>query len=304
MHELDGRYLSEVATFLAVVEAGGFAPASHVLNRDPTVLSRRVTALERRLGVRLVERTTRSVVLTEAGSRFAARMRAALAVMGEAQAEAMQGAVIPSGTLRLALPGAFGRAWIAPLLPAFLAAHPAMAIDVSYSDRYVDLVADGYDLAVRIGALPDSRLVVRKLADNRRLVCAAPSYLAARGAPAVPADLARHNCLQFTRHAAFPDWSLRRDGKTVAVKTTGNVRADDAESLVPFAVGGFGLLLCSRWLVGAELADGRLVPVLADWSVEGEGGIHLVRPSAQFTTAKVRAFSAWLVERMAEPPWR
>jgi DNA-binding transcriptional LysR family regulator len=195
--ELTGRRLDEISALLAVMDTGGFAPAARVLGRDASVLSRRVTALEQRLGIRLIERTTRSVKPTEAGARFAERMRAAIAAMTEAELEASDTGTAPRGTLRLALPRAFGRMWIAPLLPEFLSACPHVRIEASYADRYVDLVADGYDVAIRVGDLPDSGLVARKLANQWRLICAAPSYLAARGTPMTPADLGMHDCLQF-----------------------------------------------------------------------------------------------------------
>lgn len=303
MHEFSGRRLDEVVAFLAVLDAGGFAGASRRLGRDASVLSRRVAALERRLGARLIERTTRSAVPTEAGARFAERMRAALAAMAEAEQEAAEAAALPSGRLRLALPGTFGRMWIAPMLPDFLALHPAVSVEASYSERYVDLVAEGYDIALRIGDLPDSRLAARKLADNRRLVCAAPAYLARRGAPARPADLAGHDCLMFTRLVSHPEWRFRRDGRVEGVRVSGPLAADDSHTLVWAGVAGRGLIICSEWLVGPELADGRLVEVLGDWSVDGEGAIHLVRPSARFTAGKVRAFTAWLAGRLAPPPW-
>lgn len=303
MQEFGTLRMDEIAAFLAVIDKGSFAEASRSLNRDASVLSRRVSALERRLGVRLIERTTRSIVLTDVGARYAERMRAAIAAMREAELEAADAAHQPGGTLRIALPGAFGRLWVAPRLPEFLAAHPRVRLDATYSDRFVDLVAEEFDLALRIGALPDSRLIARKLADHRRLVCAAPSYLERRGEPSSPADLARHDCLQFTRHAAYPHWRFRRDGRSESVAVAGAMEADDAESLLPATLAGHGILLCSDWLVGHHLAEGRLVRVLEGWSVEGEGAIHLLRPSARFTAAKVRLFADWIARCLSPPPW-
>ena len=302
--ELTGRRLDEISALLAVMDTGGFAPAARVLGRDASVLSRRVTALEQRLGIRLIERTTRSVKPTEAGARFAERMRAALAAMTEAELEASDTGTTPRGTLRLALPRAFGRMWIAPLLPEFLSAFPYVRVEASYADRYVDLVADGYDVAIRVGDLPDSGLVARKLANQYRLICAAPSYLAARGTPMTPADLGMHDCMQFTRLRSFPEWRFRQGNRIESVKVSGPLFADDAESLIPAAVASHGLILSSEWLVGPELADGRLVQVLPDWTVDGEGAIYLVRPSTRFTAGKTRAFADWISNRLSSPPWK
>jgi len=173
-------------------------------------------------------------------------MRGAVATMAEAEAEATDAAGIPRGTLRLAAPGTFGRMWIAPMLPEFLSAYPGVRLDVSYSERYVDLVAEGFDLAIRIGELADTRLIARKLVHNRRLVCAAPAYLAGHGVPAAPADLAGHNCLQFTRLASFPEWRFRRNGQVEGVKVSGNLDADDAKSLVWAGVAGHGVISSAR----------------------------------------------------------
>ncbi|MER9896506.1 LysR family transcriptional regulator [Mesorhizobium sp. M0119] len=174
--------LAEMAAFAAIAEARSFTKAAARIGRDATILSRRLASLEERLGVRLLHRTTRSVSLTEAGSEFLVRVRAILAAVDEAEAAASAHAGGgPRGVLRLALPGSFGRMWIAPLLPQFLAEFPDVRIEAEFSNRFVDLVAENFDVAVRLGALEDSRLVARKVATRRRLLCAAPSYLARRG---------------------------------------------------------------------------------------------------------------------------
>ncbi len=304
MHDWTSQRMDEIAAFLAVVEEGGFAPGARRLGRDPSVISRRIAALEQRLGVRLLERTTRRVAATEAGLRLADRLRQAVGALAEAEQEAAESGATPQGTLRLALPAAFGRMWIAPLLPEFLAAFPRLKVEASFADRVVDLVAEGYDLAIRVGDLPDSGLVARRLSDHRRLVCASPAYVAARGRPDTPAALRGHDCLSFTRLASYPSWRFRQGGRVEVVRVDGPLRADDAESLVRAALAGHGLVMCSDWLVGPELADGRLVELLPDWAIDDEGAIHLVRSSARFTAAKVRAFADWVLRRLSPPPWR
>ncbi len=300
---MDAAGMDEIAAFLAVAEARSFTTAARSLGRDASVLSRRVGALEARLGVRLLERTTRRVTPTEAGTRLRERMRDALAAMEEAEAEAAQAGASAKGVLRLALPAAFGRMWVAPLLPAFLAAHPDVAIEADYADRYVDLIAEGFDVAVRLGELRDGRLVARRLALARRLVCAAPAYLEARGRPGHPEDLRRHACLGFTGQASHPVWRLCRGDGVVAVRAAGPLLANDAQSLVAAALAGAGVMICADWLVAPELAQGRLVPLLDDWTVEGGSAVSLVRPSAQFTPGKTRAFVDWIAGRLAQAPW-
>ncbi|WP_207481644.1 LysR family transcriptional regulator [Arenibaculum pallidiluteum] len=308
MHELSDQGLEEVAAFLAVLDAGGFAPAARVLGRDASVVSRRVSALERRLDVRLLERTTRRVTPTEAGRRFADRARIALTLLADAEREAADAGTGPQGTLRLSLPEAFGRLWVAPILPEFLTAFPRVRIEAFYSDRFVDLVGEGMDLAIRIGHLPDSSLVARKLGGERRLVCAAPSYLADRQAPKAPTDLAAHDALLFALFDSPREWHFGRGRERARVHMSGPLLTDNVDSLVHAAVAGKGIMMCSEWLVGRELADGRLVRLLPDWTVgAGNGGevaIHLIRPSGRFTAGKTRAFADWITTKLSPPPWR
>ncbi|WP_200888528.1 LysR substrate-binding domain-containing protein [Pseudomonas aeruginosa] len=192
---MNGTEFEQITAFLAAVEHGGFTAAGQALGRDGSILSRRVTALEKRLGVRLMERTTRRLALTEAGEAFHQRMRGALQALQEIEQDTASAATGVRGTLRIALPATFGQMWVAPILPAFLAAYPDLVVETAFEDRYVDLVAESFDVAVRIGTLTDSRLVARRLAPSRRLLCASPAYLQAHGTPVRPADLAQHACL-------------------------------------------------------------------------------------------------------------
>lgn len=305
MQDFTGRDMDEITAFLAVAETGAFARAARRLERDPTVLSRRISALEARLGVRLIERSTRKLALTEAGRSFAHRARAALAGLEEAEQEAREAAQRVTGTLRLALPAAFGRMWVAPLLPEFLQRHPGLRLEASFEDRFVDLIGETVDLALRIGALPDSGLVARRIAGSRRLLCAAPAYLAAQPPVTAPADLARHACLAFTGLRTHPDWRFRRpDGAgIVSVRVSGPLASGEAGALVPAALAGLGVLLCSGWLVAPHLASGALVPVLDDWRAETDEAISLLRPSGRYLPARVRLFGDWLTERLRAQPW-
>ncbi|MGN6315122.1 LysR family transcriptional regulator [Trinickia sp.] len=303
----DGNHVAELAAFAAVAEQRSFTKAAAVLGRDATVLSRRVQSLERRLGVRLFARTTRHVALTEAGVGFLARAQAIAAALADAEEEASaHGSGAPRGTLRLALPATFGRMWIAPYLPDFIAAHPQVRIDASYSNRFVDLVAQGYDLAVRLGELADSRLVARRIAPRRRLLCAAPSFLERHGSPARPEALERLACLAFAGLASHPHWTFANaNGERVTIRADGPMVSDDAEALVHAAVRGLGIMLSTDWLVGRELAAGTLVPVLEEWLPEDEGAIYAVVPSNRLLPSKTRAFIDWIARLFSPaPPWR
>lgn len=296
---MDGTDFDQIAAFLATVENAGFTAAGAALNRDGSLVSRRVTALEKRLGVRLLERTTRRVTLTEAGEAYYQRMRKTVQAMGEIEAEAAETAGSVRGTLRLSLPATFGRMRIAPILPAFLRQHPGLAVEARYEDRYVDLVAEGFDVAVRIGDLADSRLIARKLVPGSRLLCASPDYIAERGMPEHPSDLARHDCIGFSRLASHPVWHFGDNGKTVAVRISGRLVTDDATSLIQAAIAGVGIAMVSDWLAGPELKSDRLVPVLAAYPLVTQEAIYLVHPSAKLVPAKTRAFVEWLVDAMA-----
>lgn len=288
---------------LAVLETGSFSAAGRRLGRDGSVVSRRVAALEARLGIRLLERSTRRVAATEAGARFRDRIREAMDMVRHAEDEVRAMSSSPTGLLRLSLPVEFGRLWIAPRLPEFLVRHPGVRIEACYSDRYVDLIAEEFDVGVRIGELTDSRLVARRLAITRRLICAAPSYLDVRPSLHEADDLSQHECISFTRLATHPVWHLRRDGKNRTIRVSGRLQMDDAQSVAQAALAGMGVIMASDWLVGRELAEGRLVQVLTDWEVRGETGVSVIRASVKHEPAKTRAFVEWIGETFAEPPW-
>jgi DNA-binding transcriptional LysR family regulator len=300
---MDGAQMDEMNAFLAVLETQNFTAAGRLVERDASVVSRRVTALEGRLGVRLVDRSTRRVIPTEAGSRFGERIRLALSTIQEAEAEATQWSTTATGTLRIAVPATFGRLWIAPIIPVFLKEHPGVSVILEHADRYVDLVAEGFDVAIRLGALEDSQLIAKKLAEHRRLICASPAYLKTRGVPRTPSDLENHECLRFSRLSSHPEWRFKKGDDVTSVHVSGLLTADDAQTLVTAALAGAGVVMCSDWLVSQELADGRLQVVLADWVIEGEGAVHVVRPPGRFMPSKTRAFIDWISEQLSRPPW-
>lgn len=289
--------------FVAVVETGSYAAGARALGRDASVVSRRVAALEAHLGIRLLERSTRRVATTEAGARYYDKVSQAMQLLRAAELEAHTLASAPSGLLRLTLPAAFGRRWIAPLLPDFLRTYPAVQISASYTDRYADILADEIDVAVRIGTLTDSRLFSRRLADTRRVLCAAPAYLREVAPLAAIDDLRRVDCLMFTPMSTHPVWHFENGKQKRAVPVTGRMAADDIGALIDATVAGCGVLMAADWLVGDQLQDGRLVEVLPDWRATGENGVYLLRPSRQHESAKVRVFCDWLSQQFAPARW-
>ncbi|MBD8473438.1 LysR family transcriptional regulator [Pseudomonas sp. CFBP 8770] len=301
---LDSQHSDEIAAFLAVASQGSFVAAGRLLQRHPTVISKRLAAMEKRLGVRLMERSTRQVRITEVGAKLEQRLRAALSQIVEAEQQATSGVAQVRGVLRLALPAAMGRLWVAPLLPEFLSAHPGVSIVADYSEHVVDIIEQGYDLALRIGELDDSRLIANKLCEHRRILCASPAYVERCGMPLTPADLIQHNCLRFSGLASFPEWKLHRAGRQESVTTQGTLTSNDSETLLSAAMAGTGILGAGEWLMSRQLASGELVQILPDWRLDSVGGIYLIRPSAKFPAATVLAFKAWIESRFVDvPPW-
>jgi DNA-binding transcriptional LysR family regulator len=305
MQETGGPRLEQIEAFAAVAEHGGFAAAAKVLGRDPSIVSRRVSALEARLGVRLLARTTRRVVLTEAGAAYLSRVQAILAELASVDIEAAEGAAQPRGLLRVALPATFSRLWVTPWLPHFFSVYPGLRVELLHGDRFVHLVAEGIDVAVRIGALEDSSLLVRRLAPVKIVLCASPDYLARHGAPETPHDLQRHACLGLTIPHLWPDWSLRRGDERTTVRVDGALLTDDGATMVLACLHGAGIMLASDWAVGHELAAGRLVQVLPEWEYDRQSAVHIVLPPGRFVPAKSRAFVERLVaEFTPKPPWQ
>lgn len=290
--------------FAAVARRLSFRAAADDLGLDPTVLSRRIARLEARLGVRLLHRTSRKVALTEAGALFLARCEDLLSRLGDAEAEVSRYAASLTGTLRIAVPNVFGQLQIAPILPEFMERNPDLRVEVTFSDRMVDLVANGLDASVRIGALEaGGDLVVKRLSPIRRVLCASPAYLAAHGPPDRPEDLAKHRTLHFSPLLAGTAWRLRAPGREVEVAIDPILRADNVEALRYAALAGHGIALLATFVAHADLASGRLVVVLPAWEPL-ESDVSLVYPNAPFTPRKVRAFADLLAEHFrGVPPW-
>lgn len=297
--------LDDIAAFIAVAETNSFAAAGLRLAKDPTVISRRLQALEARLGVRLAERTTRQLALTEAGRAYLARVKPILLELEAADREATGYADgEPRGHLRISLPGNFGKLWLGPLIVMFLQQYPRVTLDIEVTNRFVDLIGERYDLAVRLGELPDSRLIARKITDRKRLICASPAYLEKSPALASPQDILNHGCLVSTGRSDPYRWTFKKPtGGTMAISVHAVLASDDAEMLVEACVRGLGLLYTSDWYVGRELAAGHLVEVLPSWPLNDPGGVYIVTPALAGMPSKTRAFSDWLAQHLLPPPW-
>jgi DNA-binding transcriptional LysR family regulator len=296
----------EIGALLAVLETGSFTAAGRRLGRDSSVVSRRLKALETRLGTRLIERSTRRLSATDAGARLRERVEEAMHLIRSGEEEARSLSASPTGLLRVSLPAGFGRRWIAPRLPAFLARYPSLDVEAVFTDRFVDLIAERFDAGVRIGRLEDNRLVARHVLSMRRLLCASPAYLDAHPPIRHPRDLAQHACIGFTPMSTHPVWHLSRHGEKHekhAVRTRSRLATDDIDALMHAALQGAGVAYCADWIVADALRDKSLVAVLPAWDVAGDEVMHVVRASAQYTPARVRAFIDWMAEEFAVAPW-
>jgi len=292
-----------MAVFAKVVASGSLSAAARDLGLSTAVVSRRLAALESRLGVRLVNRTTRRLALTDEGAAYHEACARILAEIEDADAAATARRVEPQGVLKVALPASFGHKHIAPLVPPFAARYPKIQLVFSLSDRTVNMIEEGYDLAIRIGELEDSSLAARKLAPNRRVVCASPGYLARCGTPQTPADLQSHNCL--TTNDLQMTWEYKgADGKRGSVRVSGQYACDNWEVLREWALAGLGIALKSTWDVRLQLEGGLLVPVLPGYDFGTDVAIYAVYPHRRYLPAKTRVFIDYLAESFGpEPYW-
>jgi DNA-binding transcriptional LysR family regulator len=289
--------LLQLALFVRTVESGSFSKAAREFGLSQPSVSRAIAALERRLGVKLLVRTTRQVSATDAGEALLGRARDALLAIDDAE-NAARGADRLSGVLRVALPPEYAVRRIVPLLPAFFARHPLLKIDLMMSDRYENLIAEGADLALRIGDLPDSSFVARKLESARRLFIAAPSYLARRGAPMNIADLARHDLISGPIGAGDETWIARRNGQIERQDVSPRIRTRSATGVVACAAAGLGIASASVWMSAAALASGEVVEVLTDYALDPVQA-YVIFPAGRRPSQRARAFSDYLEQALA-----
>ncbi|MFQ5972297.1 MAG: LysR substrate-binding domain-containing protein [Alphaproteobacteria bacterium] len=291
--------------FARVVEAGSFSAAGRQLGVAPSSVSRQIGDLEQDLGARLFHRTTRRLSLTEAGRMFYGHAAKILIEVDEARLAVSQLDGTPSGILRLTVPASVGRLHVVPALAAFQERYPAVQVVLSVTDRLVDLVEGGLDLAIRIGRQRDSSLIARKIGSGRRIVCASPDYLASEGVPVTPADLAGHSCLTFRSHPGSNAWQFRGPGGAEEVRVSGKLFADDGDALCAAAIAGLGLILVPAWLVGRGIEAGKLREVLSSYqAIPAATPMYAVYPHQRHLPPKVRALIDFLVERFSgETSW-
>ena len=293
--------LKQIESFVAVVVRGSLTAAAKAEGVAPAVIGRRIDALEERLGVKLLVRTTRRISLTHEGSAFIEDCQRLLTDLANAEASVSAGGVKASGHLRLTAPAGFGRRHVAPLVPRFMRAHPDVSVSLNLSDRVVDIVNEGVDCAVRVGDLPDSSLVSVRLADNSRLCVAAPDYLARAGTPASPAELARHDCLMLSSDASQTrGWAFVVDGELVHLRPGGRLDCSDGQVLHDWCLQGMGIAWRSTWEVEQEVADGRLRVLLEPFNAP-PNGIYAVFPQRKHLPLRVRLWIDFLKHSYSAP---
>ncbi|MDZ5460470.1 LysR family transcriptional regulator [Azohydromonas lata] len=295
--------LKQIESFVAVATKGSLTAAAQAEGVAPAVIGRRIDALEERLGVKLLLRTTRRITLTHEGSAFLEDAQRLLVDLANAEASVSAGGVKASGHLRITAPAGFGRRHVAPLVPRFLAQHPEVSLSLNLSDRVVDIVNEGYDCAVRVGDLPDSSLVSVRLADNRRRCVAAPQYLRRAGVPQHPSELQRHECLTLSSEASQTrGWAFVVDGALLHLRPSGRLDCSDGQVLHQWCLAGLGLAWRSTWEVEAEMARGTLVSVLDEFAAP-PNGIYAVFPQRRHLPLRVRLWIDFLKHSWGDPQY-
>jgi DNA-binding transcriptional LysR family regulator len=294
----------QISTFVDVAAKGSLSAAARAEGIAPAMIGRRLDALEERLGVKLLQRTTRKIALTNEGIAFLEDCQKILADLENAESAVSERSARASGHLLISAPAGFGRQHVAPLIPSFLAQHRDVDVTLNLNDRVVDLIGEGIDVAIRIAALSDSSLIGVKLADNKRVVVASPAYLKRHGVPTALDDLARHNCLAISSDGSQRGWTFRQNGKNVTLKVTGNMVCNDGAVLHDWALSGKGLAWRSMWEVGAAIESGELRTVLDEFAAPGND-IYAVFAQRRHLPLRIRAFVDFLRHAYAQPNyWR
>ena len=294
----------QISTFVEVVARGSLSAAARAEGIAPAMIGRRLDALEQRLGVKLLQRTTRKLALTNEGAAFLEDCQRILGELEEAESAVAERSARATGHLQISAPAGFGRQHVAPLLPSFLAEHRELTANLNLNDRVVDVIGEGVDVAIRIASLSDSSLVGVKLASNQRVLVGAPAYFKRHGTPQTLAELAKHNCLAISSEGSQRGWTFREHGKTVTLKVAGNMVCNDGEVLHDWALAGKGLAWRSMWEVGTEIEAGLLQTVLDQHAAPGND-IHAVFAQRRHLPLRIRAFVDFLRHSYAQPDyWR
>ena len=294
----------QISTFVDVAAKGSLSAAARAEGIAPAMIGRRLDALEERLGVKLLQRTTRKIALTNEGASFLEDCQRILAELQDAEASVSDRSARAPGHLAISAPAGFGRQHVAPLMPSFLAEHQDVTLTLNLNDRVVDLIGEGIDVAIRIAALSDSSLIGVKLADNKRVVVASPTYVKRHGMPASLDDLAKHNCLAMSSEGSQRGWTFRQNGKNVTLKVSGNMVCNDGAVLHDWALSGKGLAWRSMWEVGSEIEAGTLVTVLDEFAAPGND-IYAVFAQRRHLPLRIRALVDFLRRAYAQANyWR
>lgn len=292
----------EMAVFVAVVDVGSFVGAVEPLRMSKPAVSRHINALEQRLGVRLLQRTTRRLALTEEGRTFYGRAKEILNLMDEAESELRPSQGEPSGTLRINVPVSFGIQHLAPLWGDFMRRYPRVTLDVMLNDRVIDLLDEGYDLAVRISQLANSTLVSRQLASTRMQLCAAPSYLQRYGQPQHPKELSTHRLISYSNWAARDEWQFDHPHGPASVRLQPALYTNNGDTARTLALRGDGIILEPSFMVDADIRSGHLIELMPQYRAL-ELGIHVVYPTRQHVPLRTRCMIDFLVKAFENPPW-
>jgi DNA-binding transcriptional LysR family regulator len=299
---MDG--FNAIPVFVAVVERGGFSPAAKQLGISKSAVSKRINLLEQNLGVKLLHRTTRKISLTEAGEHFFEHAKIANNAAKDAEDAVAQLQGEPQGRLRINTPMSFGRLHIAPLIPAFVKRYPKITIDMVMSDEVIDLVASGFDVAIRSGKLAESSLIARKLAPLRSVLCASPEYLKLHGHPQTLQDLKLHNCILFSYSRHLKEWSFIKEGIPETIDISGNYQVNNSEALQEALLQGMGIGRLPTFVASTEIKAGRLIPLFTEYEMQ-QLSLYAVFIERQYMPAKVRAFLDYVIESLGgdEPYW-
>ncbi len=292
----------QISTFVDVISRGSLSAAARAEGIAPAMIGRRLDALEERLGVKLLQRTTRKIALTNEGAAFLESCQRILLDLENAETQVSERSARPSGHLIISAPAGFGRQHVAPLIPSFLTEYRDVSVTLNLNDRVVDLIGEGVDVAIRIADLADSNLIGVKLADNKRVVVAAPEYLKKFGTPHSLDELSRHHCLTISSEGSQRGWTFRQNGKNVVLKVQGNMACNDGAVLHDWALQGRGLAWRSMWEVGGEIESGKLVTVLDEFAAPGND-IYAVFAQRQHLPLRIRAFVDFLRRAFAEPDY-
>jgi DNA-binding transcriptional LysR family regulator len=297
-------HFRQISTFVEVIARGSLSAAARAEGIAPAMIGRRLDALEARLGVKLLQRTTRKLALTDEGAAFLEDCQRILAELEEAEAAVSERSARATGHLVVSAPAGFGRQHVAPLVPSFLAEHREVSVNLNLSDRVVDVIGEGVDIAIRIASLTDSNLVGVKLADNHRVVVATPGYLKRHGTPQTLDELGKHNCLAISSQGSQRGWTFRDHGKIVTLKVGGNMVCNDGAVLHDWAMAGRGLAWRSMWEVSSEIEAGLLVPVLEQYAAPGSD-IYAVFAQRRHLPLRIRVFVDFLRHAYSQPDyWR